>query len=52
MELQNQSGIKTYLEVAVAEADLSTSQINFFNALYQVMSRKIDVQKSLGQISY
>jgi outer membrane protein len=52
IELQYQTGIKTYLEVAVAEADLSTSQINFFNALYQVMSRKIDVQRSLGQISY
>ena len=52
IELQYQSGIKTYLEVAVAEADLSTSQINFYNALYQVLSRKIDVQRSLGQISF
>jgi outer membrane protein len=52
IELQYQTGIKTYLEVAVAEADLSTSQINFYNALYQVLSRKIDVQRSLGQISF
>jgi outer membrane protein len=52
IELQYQTGIKTYLEVAVAEADLSTSQINYFNALYQVLSRKIDVQRSLGQISF
>jgi outer membrane protein len=52
IELQYQTGIKTYLEVAIAEADLSTSQINYFNALYQALSRKIDVQRSLGQISY
>jgi outer membrane protein len=52
IELQYQTGIKTYLEVAIAEADLSTSQINYFNALYQALSRKIDVQRSLGQISF
>lgn len=52
IELQYQTGIKTYLEVAIAEADLSTSQINYFNALYQVLTRKIDVQRSLGQISF
>ncbi len=50
--LQYNSGIKTYLEVVTAETDLRTAQINYFNALYQVLSSKIDVQKSLGQVSY
>lgn len=50
--LQYNSGIKTYLEVISAETDLRTAQINYFNALYQVLSSKIDVQKSLGQVNF
>lgn len=52
IQLQYRSGIKTYLEVITAETDLRTSQINYFNALYQVLSAKVDVQKALGQIVY
>jgi outer membrane protein TolC len=52
INLQYRSGIKTYLEVVNAETDLRTSQINYFNALYQVLSSKIDLQKSLGEIRY
>lgn len=51
IELQYQSGIKAYLEVVTAEADLRTAQISYFNALYQVLSSKIDMQRSLGIIS-
>lgn len=52
VDLQYRAGIKTYLEVVIAQSDLRTSQINYFNALYQVLSAKIDLQKSLGQIKY
>lgn len=52
INLQYRSGIKTYLEVITAETDLRTSQINYFNALYQVLSSKIDVQRSLGEIKF
>ena len=52
IQLQYRSGIKTYLEVITAETDLRASQINYFNALYQVLSSKVDVQKTLGQINY
>ncbi len=52
INLQYRSGIKTYLEVITAETDLRTSQINYFNALYQVLSSKIDVQRSLGDIRF
>lgn len=51
IDLQYRSGIKTYLEVITAETDLRTAQINYFNALYNVLSSKIDVQKSLGEIN-
>jgi len=52
IQLQYRSGIKTYLELITAETDLRTSQINYFNALYDVLSSKIDVEKSLGDIRY
>jgi outer membrane protein len=51
IQLQYRSGVKTYLEVITSETDLRTAQINYFNALYQVLSSKIDVQKSIGEIS-
>ena len=51
IQLQYRSGVKTYLEVITAETDLRTAQINYFDALYGVLSSKIDVQKSLGQIN-
>jgi outer membrane protein TolC len=52
IDLQYRSGIKTYLEVITAETDLRTAQINYFNALYEVLSSKIDVQRSLGTLNY
>jgi outer membrane protein TolC len=52
IELQYKSGVKTYLEVITAETDLRTSEINYYNALYQVLASKIDVQTALGQINY
>ncbi len=52
IQLQYRSGIKTYLEVITSEADLRTAQINYFNAVYQLLTSKIDVQKALGQINY
>ena len=52
IQLQYRSGIKTYLEVITAETDLRTSQINYFNALYQVLSSKVDIQRALGQVNY
>jgi len=51
IQLQYRAGIKTYLEVVTAETDLRTAQINYYNALYQVLSAKIDVLKSQGAIN-
>jgi len=52
INLQYRSGVKTYLEVITAETDLRTAQINYYNALYQVLSSKIDVQVSLGNLTF
>ncbi|HEV8515559.1 MAG TPA: TolC family protein [Cyclobacteriaceae bacterium] len=52
IQLQYKNGVKTYLEVITGETDYRTARINYFNALYAVLSSKIDVQKALGQINY
>lgn len=52
IQLQYRSGVKTYLEVITSETDLRTAQINYYNAVYQLLASKIDVQKALGQINY
>jgi outer membrane protein TolC len=50
LQLQYKSGIKTYLEVIIAETDLHTTQLNYYNSLYQVLSSRIDVEKALGTL--
>jgi outer membrane protein TolC len=52
IQLQYRSGIKTYLEVITSETDLRTSEINYYTAMYQLLSSKIDVLKAAGQINY
>lgn len=51
VELQYRSGIKAYLDVITAETNLRNAQSNFSNALYNVLSSKVDVQKALGTIN-
>ncbi len=52
IQLQYKAGIKTYLDVIIAETDLRTAQVNYTNALYEVLSNKLDVQKAMGTIQY
>ncbi len=52
INLQYKAGVKTYLEVIIAESDLRTTQVNYLNALYQVLSSKLDVEKALGTLTY
>lgn len=52
IQLQYKSGIKTYLEVITSETDLRSAQINYYNALYELLASKVDVQKALGEIRY
>ena len=50
--LQYRSGIKTYLDVVTANNDLFNAQINFTNAIFEVLSNKIDVDRALGTLKY
>ncbi len=43
IQLQYQNGIRSYLDVTIAESDLRTTRINYYNALYQILASKIDV---------
>ncbi|MEO9004599.1 MAG: TolC family protein, partial [Ginsengibacter sp.] len=52
IRMQYRAGVKAYLDVITAESDLRAAQINYYNALYQVISSKIDVAQALGTISY
>ncbi len=49
-KLQYDEGIKTYLELIVAETDLRTTQLNYYNALYRVLSGKLDLQRAQGTV--
>ncbi|MEB0260142.1 MULTISPECIES: TolC family protein [unclassified Mucilaginibacter] len=50
VDLQYREGIKTYLDVIVSQADLRTAELNYYNALFQLLSSKIDLQRSLGTL--
>jgi outer membrane protein len=52
INLQYRSGIKAYLDLITAQTDLRTAESNYSNALYQVLSSKLDVQKALGTVQY
>jgi outer membrane protein TolC len=49
--MQYKEGVKTYLEVITSETDLRSAQLNYFNSLYEVLSSKIDLQRSLGTLT-
>ncbi|MBC7902484.1 MAG: TolC family protein [Gemmatimonadaceae bacterium] len=52
LRIQYNAGIKTYLEVIISETEFRSAQINYLNALYQVLSNKLDLQRATGSISF
>jgi len=52
INLQYRNGVRTYLDVTIAETDLRTTRLNYINSLYQLLSSKMDVLRALGQITY
>ena len=52
VNLQYKQGIVPYLNVITAESNLISSEISYLNALFQVLSNKIDLQKAMGNITY
>jgi len=51
VSLQYREGVKVYLDVIVAQSDLRTAELNYYNALFQLLSSKIDLQKALGTLT-
>ncbi len=52
INLQYRSGIKTYLDVTIAEFDLRTARFNLFSSLNQLLVSKLDVERALGVIRF
>jgi outer membrane protein TolC len=50
VDLQYREGVKTYLDVIVSQADLRTAELNYYNALFQLLSSKIDLERALGTL--
>ena len=48
--LQYSQGVVAYLNVITAESNLITSEISYKNALFQMLSSKIDLEKAMGLI--
>lgn len=51
-DLQYKQGLTPYLNVITAESNLRTSELTYLDALFQVLSSKIDWQKAMGDIQY
>jgi len=50
VKLQYREGVKPYLDVIVAESDVQESEINYLNALFQLLESKIDLERAMGDI--
>jgi outer membrane protein len=50
VKFQYDKGTKAYLEVIVSETDLRTSELNYLNILFQVLTSKLDLEKASGAI--
>lgn len=50
IRLQYEEGVKAYVDLIVAETDLRTTQINYYNALFGVLASKLDYQRAIGNI--
>lgn len=50
VSMQYEEGIKNFLEVIVAETDLRTSRINYYRALFGVLTGKLDLERARGEI--
>jgi outer membrane protein TolC len=52
VKLQYKQGIVAYLNVITAESNLISSEISYLNALFTVLSNKVDLEKAMGTITY
>lgn len=52
VSLQYKQGVVAYLNVIIAESNLISAEVGYTNALYQLLSSKIDLEKAMGDIPY
>lgn len=50
IKLQYDQGVKAYVDLIVAETELRTTQLNYYNSLYNLLASKLDYQRALGNI--
>ncbi|WP_018474753.1 TolC family protein [Echinicola pacifica] len=50
IKLQYDQGIKAYVDLIVAETELRTSQLSHYNAMYNLLASKLDLDRALGNI--
>jgi outer membrane protein TolC len=50
VSLQYKQGVVAYLNLLVAESNLITAEIGSIDALFQLLSSKIDLEKAMGEI--
>jgi len=50
VDIQYREGIKTYLDLLVAQTTLRTSQLNYYSALFQVLISKVELLRTLGSL--
>ncbi len=50
VNLQYREGIKAYLDLLVAQTTLRTSQLNYYSALFQVLTSKVELLRAQGSL--
>ncbi|MBT9393370.1 TolC family protein [Hymenobacter sp. NST-14] len=50
INLQYREGIRAYVDLIVAQTTLRTSQLNYYTALFQLLSSKVDVLRARGEL--
>jgi len=48
VDLQYREGIKAYLDLLIAQTTLRTSQLNYYSALFQVLTSKVELLRTQG----
>jgi outer membrane protein TolC len=49
-KIKYEEGVGSNLEVIEAEASLKESQVNYYNALYDALIAKVDLDKAYGKL--
>ncbi len=50
VDIQYREGIKAYLDLLIAQTTLRTSQLNYYSALFQVLTSKVELLRTLGTL--